>query len=87
MPIAPPTPEAGLTVSDIAISSPLPQGQTRSRRRRRKVSQERVMLMFVLFFGLGIALLVLIPEGSAFRGAAMTIYSVAVFWAMFRFGI
>lgn len=87
MPIAPPTPDAGLTVTEVVAASS-PEGQMAPpRRRRRKVSQERVMLLFVLFFGLGIALLVLIPEGSAYRGAVMTIYSVAVFWAMFRFGI
>jgi hypothetical protein len=31
--------------------------------------------------------LVLIPEGHVMRGVAMGLYSVAVFWAMFRFGI
>jgi 4-hydroxybenzoate polyprenyltransferase len=55
--------------------------------RRRKLSQERVMVMFVLFFALGILLLVLLPEGHAARGLVMTIYSLAVFWTMFRFGI
>jgi hypothetical protein len=86
MPIAPPTPDAGLTVTDVAAPSSTIKGQP-APRRRRKVSQERVMLMFVFFFALGIALLVFIPEGSPFRGAAMAIYSVAVFWSMFRFGI
>jgi hypothetical protein len=56
-------------------------------RKRRKVSQERVMIMFTLFFAIGILLLVLLPEGHGARGIAMSVYSIAVFWAMFRFGI
>jgi hypothetical protein len=56
-------------------------------KKRGKMSQERLMVMFTLFFILGILLLVIIPEGHAVRGIAMALYSVAVFWVMFRFGI
>ncbi len=52
---------------------------------RKKFSQERLMIMFTLFFIAGILLLVVIPEGSPVRGVAMTLYSVSVFWAMFKF--
>ncbi len=62
-----------------------PQPPVRSR--RRKNSQERVMVMFTLFFALGIFLLVLIPEGHSARGMAMGVYSVLVFWSVFRFGV
>ncbi|WP_373532981.1 hypothetical protein [Vampirovibrio sp.] len=55
--------------------------------KRKKFSQERLMTMFTLFFVLGILLLVVIPEGSPVRGIAMTIYSITVFWAMFKFCI
>jgi hypothetical protein len=55
--------------------------------KRKKFSQERLMIMFTLFFVLGIVLLVIIPEGNPVRGVAMTIYSVSVIWAMFKFCI
>lgn len=55
--------------------------------KKRKMSQERVMIMFTLFFALGILLLVILPEGHGARGIAMSVYSIVVFWAMFRFGI
>jgi hypothetical protein len=55
--------------------------------KRKKFSQERLMIMFTLFFLLGILLLVMIPEGNPVRGVAMTIYSLTVFWAMFKFCI
>lgn len=55
--------------------------------RQKKMSQERLMVMFTLFFLLGIILLVLLPEGHAARGIAMGVYSIVVFWAMFRFGL
>lgn len=55
--------------------------------KRKKMSQERMMIMFTLFFLVGILLLVLIPEGHFMRGMAMTIYSVVMFWAMFRYGV
>ncbi|MCE3233830.1 MAG: hypothetical protein K0Q50_10 [Vampirovibrio sp.] len=55
--------------------------------KRKKMSQERMMIMFTLFFLLGILILVLVPEGHFMRGIAMTIYSVVMFWAMFRYGL
>ncbi len=55
--------------------------------KRKRFSQERLMIMFTLFFIAGILLLVIFPEGSPVRGISMTIYSVAVFWAMFKFCI
>ncbi len=55
--------------------------------KRKKFSQERLMIMFTLFFVSGILLLVILPEGSPVRGIAMTIYSLAVFWSMFKFCI
>lgn len=55
--------------------------------KRKPLSQERMMIMFTLFFIVGILLLVLVPEGHFMRGIAMTIYSVVMFWAMFRFGM
>jgi hypothetical protein len=53
----------------------------------KRMSQERVMIMFTLYFIVGILLLVVMPEGNPVRGIAMTLYSVAVLWSMFRFGI
>jgi hypothetical protein len=61
--------------------------QGRVPQKRAKVSQERLMTMFTLFFIVGILLLVLIPEGHMMRGVTMGLYSVVVFWAMFRFGV
>jgi hypothetical protein len=55
--------------------------------KRKGMSMERCMVMFTAFFGLGILLLVLLPEGSPMRGAAMGVYSIVVFWAMYRFGM
>jgi hypothetical protein len=51
----------------------------------KKMSQERLMIMFTLFFIIGILLLIVFPEEHAARGIAMGIYSVVVFWALFRF--
>jgi hypothetical protein len=58
-----------------------------TRPKRKGMSQERFMVMFTLFFIVGVLLLVLMPEGHAARGMTMGIYSIVVFWAMFRFGI
>lgn len=55
--------------------------------KKRKLSQMRLMTMFTLFFVVGILLLVIFPEGSPVRGISMGLYSVAVFWAMFRFAV
>ena len=67
-------------------ASELPHSGKSSRKRRKPMSQERLMIMFTLFFIVGVLLLVIMPEGNAVRGIAMTIYMVAVFWAMFQFG-
>jgi hypothetical protein len=53
----------------------------------KKMSLERLMVMFTLFFIGGVLILVIVPEEHAARGIIMSVYSVAVFWAMFRFGI
>jgi|GEM_PF-1928914 len=55
-------------------------------KKRQGMSQERMMVMFTLFFALGVLLLVFIPEDHWARGISMGIYSIVVFWAMFRFG-
>jgi hypothetical protein len=68
-------------------SSKLDRAKPQPARKIRKMSQERVMVMFTLFFAVGILLLVIIPEGHGARGIVMSLYSVAVFWAMFRFGV
>ena len=56
------------------------------KRPRRKMSQERVMVLFTLFFGVGIVLLSWLPENNSARGIVMGCYSIAVFWAYFKFG-
>ena len=61
--------------------------QPKTTKKRGKFSQERLMIMFTLFFVVGILLLVLIPEEHAARGPVMGLYSIVVFWAMFRFCI
>lgn len=53
----------------------------------KKMSLERLMIMFTLFFIGGVLVLVILPEEHPARGIAMSIYSVVVFWAMFRYGI
>lgn len=58
-----------------------------TRPKRKGMSLERLMIMFTLFFFTGVLLLVVLPEGSPVRMIAMTIYSLLVFWAMFRFGL
>lgn len=68
------------------MTSPAPDLEKKqSAAPRKKFSQERLMIMFTLFFIAGIVLLVVIPEGSPVRGVTMTLYSVAVFWSMFKF--
>lgn len=62
-------------------------GRPSSGGKRKKFSQMRLMTMFTLFFVTGILLLVIFPEGNPVRGVAMTIYSVAVIWSMFKFCI
>ncbi len=57
------------------------------KRGKKKMTQERFMVMFTLFFFVGVLLLTLIPEEHGARGMVMGIYSVVVFWFMFRFGI
>lgn len=68
-------------------SQPLEAGSKKKSAKRKGMSQERFMVMFTLFFVLGVLLLVVFPEGSVARGVSLTIYSVVVFWAMFRFGM
>jgi hypothetical protein len=72
---------------EFSMSTESGQVPAKNTKKRKKASQERLMVMFTLFFIIGILLLVLIPEGNSMRGVAMSLYSVAVFWAMFRFGI
>ncbi len=69
------------------MTASTPQTSTQKTARKRKMSMERVMVMFTLFFIAGIVLLVIFPEGHAARAVVMPIYSIAVFWAMFRFGM
>ena len=68
-------------------SPKLENGPKMKRAKPKRMSQERVMIMFTLYFIGGILLLVIMPEGHPVRGIVMTIYSIAVFWSMFRFGI
>ena len=68
-------------------SSKLENAPKGKRAKPKKMSQERLMILFTLFFIVGILMLVVIPEEHAARGIAMSIYSIVVFWAMFRFGI
>jgi hypothetical protein len=63
------------------------QTSTQKPARKRKMSMERVMVMFTLFFIIGIGLLVIFPEGHVARAVVMPIYSIVVFWAVFRFGM
>lgn len=58
-----------------------------NRAKSKRMSMERVMIMFTLYFIVGILLLVIMPEGNPVRGIAMSLYSVAVLWSMFRFGM
>lgn len=69
----------------MSSQSPKLQNTPKSPAKRKKFSQERLMIMFTLFFITGVLLLVVLPEGSPVRGIAMAVYSVAVFWAMFKF--
>ncbi|HEY9686451.1 MAG TPA: hypothetical protein V6C52_05710 [Coleofasciculaceae cyanobacterium] len=64
----------------------LPAPQTNPRTRP-KISMERVMVLFTIIFVVGIVMLVLFPEEHPARGLAMTVYSVLVFWVVFRFGV
>jgi hypothetical protein len=68
-------------------TSPQPSAKIQSKAspKKHKMSQERVMVMFTLFFTLGILLLVVMPEGHSARDISLGIYSIVVFWAMFRF--
>jgi hypothetical protein len=68
-------------------ATPLESAPAKPRPKRKGMSQERFMIMFTLFFIAGVLLLVVFPEGSPARGVSLTVYSVFVFWAMFRFGI
>ena len=61
--------------------------KAKTKTKRTGLSQERFMIMFTLFFIAGVLLLVLLPEEDPRRGWAMGIYSIVVFWAMFRFGL
>jgi hypothetical protein len=75
--------------SPTSASSPsleaAPKPKTSSK--RKGMSQERFMVMFTLFFIVGVLLLVVLPEGHAARGIVMAVYSILVFWSMFRFGM
>lgn len=66
-------------------SSKLENTSPPKRVKPKKMSQERLMVMFTLFFVIGILLLSVIPEEHAARGLVMGIYSIVVFWALFRF--
>lgn len=69
------------------MSSETNQPPIKAIKKRAKMSMERVMVLFTLFFFAGILLLVVIPEDHPVRGVAMTLYSIAVFWSVFRFGV
>jgi 4-hydroxybenzoate polyprenyltransferase len=73
------------TAKEIGLSHASPPSKTQ-KRSRRKMSQERVMLLFTLFFIVGIIILSFLPENNSARGAVMGVYSIAVFWAYFKFG-
>lgn len=73
--------------TSVPSSSETLSSEKKATTKRKPMSQERFMIMFTLFFILGVLLLVVLPEGHPARGIAMTVYSVFVFWAMFRFGM
>jgi len=77
------TTEAPSSLSDTPVSPATDAKRVRSK--RKGMSQERFMVMFTLFFFAGVLLLVVFPEGSMARGISIGIYSVFVYWAMFRF--
>lgn len=74
--------------SSTSVAPPLETAPKETKHPKCKgMSQERFMVMFTLFFIVGVLLLMFIPEEHAARGIVMGIYSIVVFWAMFRFGI
>jgi hypothetical protein len=50
-------------------------------------SVERLMVMFTLYFITGVLIMMFVPSGSPVKPIAMTLYSVAVFGSVFRFGV
>lgn len=59
---------------------------------KKKHSVERLMILFTTFFILGVVILLVVPEGSdahpnPYFGVAMGVYSLLVFWSVFRFGM
>ncbi len=80
-----------MTADHSTTVTPTPETTTplkpKARPKRKGMSQERFMILFTLFFIAGVLLLIALPEENPYRGIAMGIYSIVVFWAMFRFGM
>lgn len=52
-----------------------------------RFSVERLMMMFTFYFVTGVLIMVLVPSGGPVKPIAMTVYSLAVFASVFRFGL
>jgi hypothetical protein len=67
-------------------SSRPPAASDPTARKRPQRRQETAMLILGIGFFLGIALFILLPEGAP-RGIGLSLYSAAIFWSLFRFGL